>query len=178
MAFVKRYSGDNIPPFLGDLVLLSHKRYQSLQAPLYRTTTSLLLLHNNMSKETEASTGANPPDSDVVERHRKFYFADGNIVLSAYSSELVQSLEDEKDETSDGSSNEPEPSPETTRKILFRVHKSILQSASQVFADMLGLSEGEASELYDEVPLVHMPDPAEDIEAMLDMLYGSSFTRL
>ena len=94
-------------------------------------------------------------------------------------------------DNSDGVDGEPEDEGEeqpkstkdsatTTRRILFKVHKSVLASASKVFADMLELAGGTnaSSDTHDGVPLVFMPDAAEDIEVLIDTMYGASFTRL
>lgn len=126
-----------------------------------------------MPQEFEKPTSdAHSPTTNgtAVVKHTEFYFDDGSIVLSAHSTEV--SLPGKELESS-GSSR-----PNASRKVVFRVHKSILRSASRVFADMFELSDGSASDIHDGVPLVHMPDSAEDVEAMLDMLYGSSFTRM
>lgn len=126
-----------------------------------------------MPQESEKPTSdAHSPTTNgtAVVKHTEFYFDDGSIVLSAHSTEV--SLPGKELESS-GSSR-----PNASRKVVFRVHKSILRSASRVFADMFELSDGSASDIHDGVPLVHMPDSAEDVEAMLDMLYGSSFTRM
>lgn len=138
-----------------------------------------------MSKETETPYHKDDP-ACTAERHSEFYFNDGTIVLSAeYSATAkpTQPIDDKtREKTSDRSSDTSTSLPlhPTKRKTLFRVHKSLLVSASQVFANMFELSNGtEAeSEMYDGVLLIHMPDPAEDIEVMVDTLYGSSFTRL
>lgn len=131
-----------------------------------------------MPQEFEKPTSdAHSPTTNgtAVEKHTEFYFDDGSIVLSAHSTEV--SLPGKELESS-GSSRPKMPRPNASRKVVFRVHKSILRSASRVFANMFELSDGSASDIHDGVPLVHMPDSAEDVEAMLDMLYGSSFTRM
>ncbi|KAG2363388.1 hypothetical protein BDR07DRAFT_1211299, partial [Suillus spraguei] len=55
--------------------------------------------------------------------------------------------------------------------IVFRVHKSILSHYSIVFADMLMMPPVEEAETYDDVPLVCLPDNAEEIESLLKAIY-------
>lgn len=137
------------------------------------------LLSTHMPQEIEKPTSkAHSPTTNgtIVEKHPKFYFDDGSIVLTAYFTDFS----DGKGMESSESSRPNVPLPNALRKVVFRVHKSILGSASRVFADMFELPDGHgtANDIHDGVPVVHMPDSAEDIEAMLDMIYGSSFTRL
>lgn len=144
---------------------------------------SLLITPYSMSKETEKPCHKDDPTC-AAERHSEFYFNDGTIVLSAEYSATAKPTNDkgQKKTSGDCSSDFSTSAPlETTkRRIFFRVHKSLLVSASQVFADMFDVSSGTNADLdmYDGVPLVHLPDPAEDIEVMVDTLYGSTFTRL
>ncbi len=82
------------------------------------------------------------------EHHEQHWISDGNIVLSATTQD-------------------------TTRTILFRVHKSILSDQSDVFATMFGLPQGQRDgdiELYDGLPLVRLPDAAEEVEGLLNAL--------
>ncbi|KZT25476.1 hypothetical protein NEOLEDRAFT_1065077 [Neolentinus lepideus HHB14362 ss-1] len=80
-----------------------------------------------------------------IRRHDSLYMHDGNIVLSTPNA--------------------------SGTVILFRVHQSILARISTVFADMLRLPTNGANEVYDGVPLVQMPDAAEDLESLLKVVY-------
>lgn len=98
-------------------------------------------------------TSAASKNATTRERHTSLYLPDGNIVLEA-TSELDN--------------------PDVSRRVvLFRVHKSVLSRQSEVFADMFGLpaSSASASESYDGVPVVELPDSAEDVESLLEVLY-------
>ncbi|TFY80791.1 hypothetical protein EWM64_g3228 [Hericium alpestre] len=77
--------------------------------------------------------------------HGQLYFADGNIVL------IARTAADER--------------------VAFRVHQSVMARNSPIFADMLSLPLSGAVESYDGVPFVRMPDPAEDLERLLQVLY-------
>lgn len=101
--------------------------------------------------------------SECRERHSSLYLDDGNIVLAARA----------------------EPSGGTTsadaRTVLFRVHISTLKRQSLVFADMFSLPVGPSganSDTEDGVTLVNMPDSAEDIESMLEVLYDPTYVTL
>jgi len=94
---------------------------------------------------------------ELLEPHPSLYLADGDIVLSALRS---------------GS---------TTPYWIFRVDKVYLSRNSPIFADMLSIpqftgedpeSQTEIPETYDGVPLVRLPDDAEDIAALLTVLYN------
>lgn len=65
----------------------------------------------------------------------------------------------------------------STRKTqLFRVGKHLLVHHSRIFQDMFALPQPQAPisahESYDNVPLVCMPDSAEDLAGLLDLLYN------
>ncbi|KAI5119035.1 hypothetical protein M0805_001858 [Coniferiporia weirii] len=101
-----------------------------------------------------------------VTRHPTLYFADGNIVLSALSAPHSK--------LSCAVNIIPEASNlSTPNTLLFRVHKSLLQENSVVFRDMLELGEAssELDEKYDGVPMVQMPDTAEEVEDILKVFY-------
>ncbi len=83
--------------------------------------------------------------------HEKHWVSDGNIVLSAVSAQ--------KEAT-----------------ILYRVHRSLLSDQSEVFTSMFELPQGEGNsqvELYNGLPLVRLPDTAEEVCALLDALRNS-----
>ncbi|KAH8113883.1 hypothetical protein DFH11DRAFT_1743985 [Phellopilus nigrolimitatus] len=84
--------------------------------------------------------------------HVTLWLSDGNIILAAAAKELPN------------------------RVIMFRVHKSILALQSQIFADMFSLpspdGSQDADDNYDGIPVVSMPDSAEEIECMLNVLYN------
>ncbi|KAH8114945.1 hypothetical protein DFH11DRAFT_1508402 [Phellopilus nigrolimitatus] len=84
--------------------------------------------------------------SPIVEKHPRLYLPDGNFVLSAN---------------------------QDVRIILFRVHKSICALHSEIFEGMLA-HDTYIAETYEEAPVVEMPDTAEQIEAMLEAMYGLS----
>lgn len=85
----------------------------------------------------------------------RFWFEDGNVVLSA---DVVKEEDSEE-------------GPPTTA--LFRVHKSQLSIHSKIFGDMFNLGDGmeRSSELYEGAPLVHLHDPALDVDVMLTAIY-------
>ncbi|KDQ60100.1 hypothetical protein JAAARDRAFT_595770 [Jaapia argillacea MUCL 33604] len=87
-------------------------------------------------------------------KHSFPYFEDGNIVISASTSKR--------------------------RCKVFRVHKSVLAFHSHVFADMFTLPtlpDNTTMEMYDGVPLVHLPDPAEEVAELFTLLYKPSALR-
>lgn len=87
----------------------------------------------------------------VRERHTGLWLDDGNIIISAKSAE-------------------------TGKTILFRVHKSVLSRQSEAFAGLFSLPDTSAN--YEEmdggekVPLVSLPDDAEGITDLLNLLYN------
>ncbi|KAH8114970.1 hypothetical protein DFH11DRAFT_1590720 [Phellopilus nigrolimitatus] len=105
-----------------------------------------------------------------VERqhHPSLWISDGNIVLSANKNS--------------GTEHESSKS-----EVLFRVHKGVLARHSQVFAGMFTLPEvsefapgvrKNANEMYEGVPFIVMPDSADEIEAMLHVLYDPLYLKL
>lgn len=80
--------------------------------------------------------------------HEDLYFSDGDIVLSAVNAAS-------KDE------------------VLLRVHKLILSHNSPVFRDMFAFPAGpQVNEMYDDVPVVRMPDDAADLVSLVRVLYN------
>ncbi|KAH7924483.1 hypothetical protein BV22DRAFT_1035082 [Leucogyrophana mollusca] len=86
-------------------------------------------------------------ESAIFARDPILYFADGNIVLSALTSEK--------------------------KGTLFRIHKSVLSLHSPVFADMFALPEPPSgvNDAYDGVPLVHLHDDAIHVRELLQTFY-------
>lgn len=81
----------------------------------------------------------------VYENHQSLYLLDGNIVLFAPRA------------------------PNTY--MVFRVHQSMLSRISPVFESMFALCSHKAEEKYDGVPLIHMPDRADEVEKLLSIVY-------
>ena len=78
------------------------------------------------------------------------WFADGNIIVSAGIKEIL----------------------------LFKCHQSLLSKHSEVFKDMFTLPPTAIMETYQGLPKVHLPDPAEDVRALLRMLYDPTYVAL
>ncbi|GJE95931.1 hypothetical protein PsYK624_121230 [Phanerochaete sordida] len=87
--------------------------------------------------------------NDAV-RHPTLYKASGDLVVSA----------------ADGSATH-----------LFRVHALILAEQSPVFAGMLSLptTGGADMQTYDGAPIVHLPDNAKDVTALLEAIYTPGY---
>lgn len=84
-----------------------------------------------------------------VQRHPALYFAHGDLVLSANKG---------------------------STRVMFCVNKSILAHYSPVFADMLGLPpKQDVNETYEGLPVVHLHDDYEDLEAFLLALYNFGY---
>ena len=147
-----------------------------------------------MVKGNEQIAKACRADAMLV-KHSEFYFPDGNIIISArpdsgksgtYSTcdggrEGTRLAEGGGEgECGDLAPDERDDAEKIVRKVLFKVHRSVLASNSKIFTDMFAISDhGSGSfDMHDGIPLVRMPDPAEDIEILIDTIYGSSFTRL
>ena len=81
----------------------------------------------------------------IHELHASLYFADGNIALFAQRAPGEYSV--------------------------FRVHRSMLAKLSPIFETMFGLPTNHAEEKFDGVPLVCMPDGADELESLLMVLY-------
>ncbi|KAJ7187972.1 hypothetical protein C8R46DRAFT_1241492 [Mycena filopes] len=80
-----------------------------------------------------------------AEHDRDLYFQDGNLVLSANTSEGCT--------------------------VYLRLHRGILERHSAVFADMLAMPSPPSLERYDGVPLVVMPDEAKALREFITLLY-------
>lgn len=99
------------------------------------------------------------------ERHDCLYLPDGNICLTS----ALVSDESNSDSSAPGNF-------ELERRLVFRVHKSVLAIHSPVFSDMLALSAdssdaGSIDAEYDGAPLVFMHDTTRDLEVLLMALY-------
>jgi hypothetical protein len=87
-------------------------------------------------------------DTCNAKAHGSLYLFDGNIALVAPHA--------------------------TGKRVVFRVHQSILSKNSPVFETMFTLPAVDANEMYDGVPLVWLPDAAEEVESLLRVLYHES----
>jgi BTB/POZ domain len=86
---------------------------------------------------------------DCSQIHNSLYFSDGNIVLYAPSA--------------------------PGRYTIFRVHQSILSKHSHVFENMFALPMPDGvNKMHDGVPLIYMPDAADEVESLLAVLYHDS----
>ena len=52
---------------------------------------------------------------------------------------------------------------------LFKCHRSVLSTNSEVLSDMFGLQL--SGDQHDGVPVVPLPDPADDVRSLLQILY-------
>lgn len=76
---------------------------------------------------------------------------DGNIIIAAM------------DPTSDA---------EESPNYVFKCHKSVLSKQSSVFEQMLNIPPSDnADDVYEGLPLVILPDPYQDVKAVLKFLY-------
>ncbi|KAF7795094.1 hypothetical protein EIP86_006239 [Pleurotus ostreatoroseus] len=57
---------------------------------------------------------------------------------------------------------------------LYRVDKTFLSRYSSVFDDMLSMPAPQSIETIDDVPVVHLPDDAQDVSTLLETLYNPS----
>ncbi|TFK45884.1 hypothetical protein OE88DRAFT_1068578 [Heliocybe sulcata] len=86
-----------------------------------------------------------PATSASFKKHEALYLEDGNVIMCAVNA--------------------------TGEGIAFRVHRSILASVSPVFADMFTLPLPSENESHEGLPVVRMPDQADDLEMLLMILY-------
>ena len=86
------------------------------------------------------------PTAKTLLRHATFYLPYGDLI--------VQSAPDE-----------------SGAAIIFRVNRSVLAFNSPVFADMFTLPNTSAQELYDDAPVVCVPDTAEELNALFLALH-------
>ncbi len=59
-----------------------------------------------------------------------------------------------------------------TQTMQFRVHCSLLALHSPIMEDCFACPQPENAPMLDGCPLVHLPDPTQDIENFLSLLYG------
>lgn len=78
--------------------------------------------------------------------HPNLYFPDGGIILSAMNDQ---------------------------ERVFLCVHRFILSHHSPIFQDMLALPfNAQINELYEEIPVVTMPDTYEDLVRLVTILYA------
>ena len=103
----------------------------------------------------------------------KFWFFDGNVILSVSDSAATRGLcETHIITLSSDRIN-------STTSVLFRVHKGVLARSSVVFRNMLdpdNISESSVismneEDLFEGLPLVRMQDSREEVQALLEALY-------
>ena len=58
---------------------------------------------------------------------------------------------------------------------LYRVDKTFLSRYSSVFDDMLSMPAPQSIETIHDVPVVHLPDDAQDVSTLLETLYNPSY---
>lgn len=61
---------------------------------------------------------------------------------------------------------------------LFKVHRSVLAKHSPVFSGLFGLDQQaleSASESFEGIPVMELPEPAEHVESLLKALYFPRF---
>ena len=127
-------------------------------------------------------TGMADMESDFIDvHHHKFYFDDGNIVIASYVTESFRN-QPRKNEDSEISEDDGNDSVEEDkgdfglRRILFKVHKSVLASASKTFKDRFDRLEAiEVYDMYDGVPRIRVTDQPETIETVIEILYGKPY---
>ncbi|KAL0947481.1 hypothetical protein HGRIS_013586 [Hohenbuehelia grisea] len=88
--------------------------------------------------------------SDADSNDSELWFDDGTVVLSANKSR-------------------------SGTLVRFCIHKSILSKHSPIFKDMFSMPCPNDIDLYADIPLVHLPDDAEDLRAFLKFMYDPCF---
>ena len=81
---------------------------------------------------------------EAIENHNTLFLLDGNVILSAPSSENSDTA--------------------------FRVHQSLLMRHSGFFRNVL--SDVDALEKRDSMPFIRLSTPAERVECLLQYIYG------
>ncbi|KDQ62284.1 hypothetical protein JAAARDRAFT_203451, partial [Jaapia argillacea MUCL 33604] len=104
-------------------------------------------MDGSVDADVTISESSQPAQNPTVVKSDTIWFFDGNIVLQAT---------DEAEHT----------------QHLFKCHKSILAKHSSIFDDVFGLPQSqESSEQFEGVPLVRLPDSADDLRDLLELLY-------
>ncbi|TCD63693.1 hypothetical protein EIP91_005098 [Steccherinum ochraceum] len=57
------------------------------------------------------------------------------------------------------------------QRTAFRIHQGVLARKSSIFEDMFKMPQPENAETYEDCPIVHVSDTAEDMEQVLAVLY-------
>ncbi|TDL27773.1 hypothetical protein BD410DRAFT_739026 [Rickenella mellea] len=99
---------------------------------------------------SESQTSGNPGSLNVKAHHLTLYHNDGDLVVSAPNG--------------------------VGGSTFYRIHRFMLSIHSYVFRDMFTLPPAAdgSIETYDGVPIVHLPDSAEDMDGLLNVLYDPS----
>lgn len=112
------------------------------------------------SEPSQAPPVSSPssPTNTVRVKHPELWLNDGNIIIRAVS--------------------QPKDAPSSPPQMLFRVHRSVLALHSPVFSGLFGMNQGSfesASENFEGIPVMELPDPAEQLESLLKALYFPRF---
>lgn len=59
-----------------------------------------------------------------------------------------------------------------TEKTGFKVHRSIVSRKSSVFNDMFAVSGTSTQDTFEDIPIVHLSDNAEEFAYFLDAMYN------
>ncbi|EIM81852.1 uncharacterized protein STEHIDRAFT_161204 [Stereum hirsutum FP-91666 SS1] len=103
------------------------------------------------------------------QKHSVLYFVDGNVCLAAPKLNLTAASNSSSEAASPVQEAEKPAGPVGT---LFRVHQTILSLHSPIFGDTFALPNPKgANETHEGVPLVQMPDNADDLEILLKAFY-------
>ncbi|KAL1938734.1 hypothetical protein VTO73DRAFT_11337 [Trametes versicolor] len=92
-------------------------------------------------------------EAEIVERHPELYFPTGDVALRAAFPSTPGSV---------------------PRFQIFRVHKVILGLHSAAFSNLFADASAGLGPTYDDVPMVEMPDRADDLAGLLDCVYNPS----
>lgn len=117
-------------------------------------------------------------------KHEKFWFSDGNVVLSIDRIEKQTKCQVDQGYGLQLASAGKRKRTEDSR-VLIRVHKSILSKHSPVFEGMFALPEaasglenagadnlpGSLDEMYEGAPVVELSDTEEQVEMLLGVFY-------
>lgn len=60
--------------------------------------------------------------------------------------------------------------------VAFRAYLGLISSQSHIFADMFSVPQQTGTmEMYDGVPIVHMPDSVDDLDNFLSLLHDARY---